>query len=144
MVPFYQWNVFHNLDSPQSLFGTQSNNFITNFGPGPYVQSSTYPNGFFAHGYQTLDRFGPSSEYFVPGLNNTFYYKGYLINYSAGTDSNGDTVVIAVNTVPSTTRYRYTFGAPFHFYFGLKQGGSAMDLFIQKYVDTTIIYEWFR
>jgi hypothetical protein len=142
VVPFYQWNVFHNLDSPQSLFGTQSNNFITNFPATPtYVDSSTFPNGFFAHGYQTLDRFGPSSEYFVPGVNNTFYYKGYLINYSAGTDSDGNPVVIAVNRIPSGTRYRYTFGAPFHFYFGLKQGASAMDRFIQKYVDTNIIYE---
>jgi hypothetical protein len=142
VVPFYQWNVFHNLDSPQSLFGTQSNNFITNFPSTPtYVDSPTFPNGFFAHGYQTLDRFGPSSEYFVPGVNNTFYYKGYLINYSAGTDSDGNPVVIAVNRIPSGTRYRYTFGAPFHFYFGLKQGASAMDRFIQKYVDTNIIYE---
>jgi len=146
VVPFYQWNVFHNLDSPQSLFGTQSNNFITEFGPGPYVQSATFPNGFFSHGYQSLDRFGPSSEYFVPGAAGSlpltsFYYKGYLINYSAGTDSDGNVVAVAVNRIPVGARYRYTFGAPFHFYFGLKQGGSAMDLFIQKYVDTNIVYE---
>lgn len=141
VVPFYQWNVFHNLDSPQSLFGTQSNNFITNYPSSPYTNSSTFPNGFFAHGYQTLDRFGPSSEYFIPGVNNTFYYKGYLINYSAGTDSDGNPIVVPVNRIPAGTRYRYTFGAPFHFYFGLKQGASAMDRFIQKYVDTNIIYE---
>jgi hypothetical protein len=36
---------------------------------------------------------------------------------------------------------RYTFGAPFHFYFGLIKGSSAMDLFIQKYVDTNVVYE---
>lgn len=141
VVPFYQWNVFHNLDSPPSLFGTQSNNFITEFNSGLYTNSSTFPNGFFSHGYQTLDRFGLTSEYFAPGLNNTFYYKGYLINYSAGTDADGNVVVIPVNRIPDSARFRYTFGAPFHFYFGLKQGASAMDRFIQKYVDTNIVYE---
>jgi hypothetical protein len=38
-------------------------------------------------------------------------------------------------------RYANTFGGPFHFYFGLIQGGSAMDIFRTKYVDTNIIYE---
>ncbi len=141
LVPFYQWNVYHNLDNPLSLFGTQSNNFITEFGPGPYPQNADFPNGFFSHRYQALDRFGASSQYFIPDVNNTNYYKGYLINYSAGTDSDGNPIVIPVNTASPLTRGRYTFGAPFHFYFGLIQGASAMDRFIQKYIDTTIVNE---
>jgi len=149
VVPFYQWNVFHDRAEEESVFGYQSNNFITEFDSNEYTNSQTFPNGFFNHRYQTLDRLNPSSEYFRPDGNDTFYYKGYLINYEILLDSSGNPVVdsngypIRVPTfqAPQSTNNRYTFGAPFHFYFGLVQGGTAMDLFIQKYVDTNIVYE---
>ena len=32
-----------------------------------------------------------------------------------------------------------TVGGPFHFYFGLRQGGSAFDRFRQKFINTEII-----
>ena len=149
VVPFYQWNVFHDRALDPSVFGYQSNNFITEFDSNEYTNSATFPNGFFNHKYQTLDRLNSDSEYFIPDGNDTFYYKGYLINYEIVLDSSGNPVVdqynnpirVATYKAPQNTNNRYTFGAPFYFYFGLVQGGTAMDLFIQKYVDTNIVYE---
>jgi hypothetical protein len=149
VVPFYQWNVFHDRAEEPSVFGYQSNNFITEFDSNEYTNSATFPNGFFNHRYQTLDRLNPSSEYFRPDGDDTFYYKGYLINFEIVLDSSGNPIVdqygnpLRVPTFqePQGASNRYTFGAPFHFYFGLVQGGTAMDLFIQKYVDTNIVYE---
>lgn len=147
VVPFYQWNIFHDRADPEegpTIFGVQSNNFITDLNKPAnyYTNSETFPDGFFAHGYQSLDRFGDSSEYFNPNGNDTFTYKGYIINYNDPFDTDGNfTGYTPTYQAQTNPRYRYTFGAPFHFYFGLKQGSSAMDRFISIYVDTTVIYE---
>ena len=148
-VPFYQWNVFHDRGSSPSVFGYQSNNFITEFDSGEYTNSSEFPNGFFSSGYQALDRFSDLSEYFQPDGNDSYYYKGFLLNFSALTDSDGNFITDSDNNIvrvptfvaPASVTNRYTFGAPFHFYFGLIKGSSAIDLFIQKYVDTNVVYE---
>lgn len=139
IVPFYQWRVFHEQASPDSVFGYQSNNFVTSFNSSYYGTNPNFPNGFFKKGYQTLDRLSSSSEYFVPDGDNSFYYKGYLINFEPNPD-NPDALIPTVS-VPANTRNIYTFGAPFHFYFGLIQGASAMDRFITKYIDTNQVYE---
>jgi len=145
VVPFYQWNIFHDRSDPEegpSIFGTQSNNFITEYVSGIYTNNPNFPFGFFSHGYQSLDRFGESSEYFNPDGNNSFVYKGYIINYYENLDEDGNvTGYTPTYSAQTSPRYRYTFGAPFHFYFGLKQGASAMDRFTTLYVDTTEIYE---
>ena len=148
-VPFYQWNVFHDRGSSPSVFGYQSNNFITEFDSNEYTNSLTFPNGFFYRGYQSLSRFGDLSEYFLPDGTDSYYYKGFLLNFSALTDSSGNFITDSNNNIirvptfvaPASVTNRYTFGAPFHFYFGLIKGSSAMDLFIQKYVDTNVVYE---
>jgi hypothetical protein len=145
VVPFYQWNIFHDKADPEegpSIFGTQSNNFITDLNSdsndNPYTNSVTFPDGFFAHGYQSLDRFGEDSEYFNPDGTNSFTYKGFIINFESPLDADG----VFTGFTPTfraqvDPRYRYTFGAPYHFYFGLIQGSSAMDRFVNIYVDTT-------
>jgi hypothetical protein len=148
-VPFYQWNVFHDRGSSPSVFGYQSNNFITEFDSNEYTNSLEFPNGFFSSGYQALDRFSDLSEYFHPDGNDSYYYKGFLLNFSALTDSDGNFITDSDNNIvrvptfvaPASVTNRYTFGAPFHFYFGLIKGSSAIDLFIQKYVDTNVVYE---
>jgi hypothetical protein len=148
-VPFYQWNVFHDRGSSPSVFGYQSNNFITEYDSDEYTNSSSFPNGFFSSGYQALDRFSDLSEYFHPDGNDSYYYKGFLLNFSALTDSDGNYILDDNNNIvrvptfvaPASVTNRYTFGAPFHFYFGLIKGASAIDLFIQKYVDTNVVYE---
>jgi hypothetical protein len=141
VVPFYQWNIFHDRQQPPGIFGYQSNNYITEYDTLEYTNSVSFPNGFFSHGYQSLDRLNPDSEYFNPDGNNAFTYKGYIINYEITQDINGNNIYTPTATLQQTPLNRYTFGAPYHFYFGLIQGASAMDLFIQKYVDTNIVYE---
>jgi hypothetical protein len=136
-IPMYQWTiVFQNGGAAgainyQSIFGNQNNDFYSNFSDA------------FKNKYQDLDRFATSSEYFRPGTSvstNTFYYKGYIVNFIVDPATN--TIQITAQAPEQANRLpHYTFGGPFHFYFGLIQGASAMDRFITKYVDTNLIYE---
>jgi hypothetical protein len=143
-VPFYQWNIFHEQGNPPTIFGYQSNNFITDDDSGYYENNPNFVNAFFSIGYQQLDRWNGSSEYFNPDGDYISNFKGFITNYIPTTDSDGD-IVYLPNEIRSPDniypRHRYTFGAPYHFYFGLIKGASAMDRFIQKYIDTDLIYE---
>ena len=129
IVPFYQWNDIY--EDSNSIFGHQNNNFSTN------------ESNFFQFGYQSLDRTNPSSGYFDPDGNYTDTNKGFIANYVITNVSNPEVGEPPISLLPtknisSNSLEKLTFGAPFHFYFGLKKGGSAMDLFITKYVDTTV------
>jgi hypothetical protein len=132
----------------------QSNDFWTN-APDPAANDTTSTStfdGFFWNHYQKLDRFNDDSEYFKTDISNiTKYYKAHIINYTPELDAAGLPVVDDIGNVSYSAtskapivdnrRYAYTFGAPFHFYFGLIQGASAMDRFRTKYVDTNLIYD---
>ena len=135
VVPFYQWHDFPGYDYGGSIFGYQSNDFYTE------NNSPTFAGGYFNYGYQKLDRFNLSSEYFKPDGGFTFTYKGYIINFTTGTTATGELFYIPVEDEPANPTGRYTFGAPFQFYFGLKKGATAMDRFITKYVNTDLIYD---
>ena len=51
---------------------------------------------------------------------------GYIYNqYPSGTPN---------ENWPSGQNINYLVGAPYHFYFGLKRGNSAMNKFITKYI----------
>ena len=64
----------------------------------------------------------PFSNYF----NTTNYgKKGYIYN----TDSNGNTA-----TFPPGQNDKFLVGAPYHFYFGLNNGKTAIDRFFKLYV----------
>jgi hypothetical protein len=91
-----------------SIFGNENNNWNTN---AP----------FYKRGYQDLD-FTNVNEYY----NTTTTQLGYLTNL----DSSG-------NPQP-TPNYAggYIVGAPFHFYFGLNNGKTAIDKFIKLYITT--------
>jgi len=121
-VPFYQWNnVF---SDSNSIFGFQNNNYTYN--------DTTY----FKQYYQQLDRLNPTSEYFLNNPNLQKAQKGYIANYT-----NIGTTLAPTKATPIPNQNPATFGAPFHFYFGLIKGSTAMDLFITKYVDTTKVNE---
>ena len=165
-IPSYQWRLRYQYDNTAndplqypSIFGMQSNDFWTN-APGPSANdplvgagASIFTSGFFWSYYQKLDRFNDDSEYFKTNISNvTKFYKAHIINYSAETDAGGNVILNSLGDVsaytetarapiPANRRYAYTFGAPFHFYFGLIQGASAMDRFRTKYVDTNLIYD---
>ena len=130
VVPSYQWqinmaNAISNTPVSTTIFGQQSNNFVTNPG-GP----------FFSYEYQKLDRTNPTSDYFRPSSNiiTGQYYNAFISNF----DNSGNFIPNA--PIPLGDR-RYTFASPYQFYFGLVAGGTAMDVFITKYVDTTLVDE---
>jgi hypothetical protein len=117
-VPFYQWKLEQ--PSTQSIFGSEKNNWDT----------STMPNntsGIFGYNYQSLSRRNLNTPSYFIGSNtqiSDIYERGYIFNvnntgsfsYNAGTYSS-----------------KFLVGAPFHFYFGINQGLTALDKFKTKY-----------
>ena len=129
VVPFYLWDIKANKDGGiyDTIFGSQYNEWNTDFVSG---------NEFFSHKYQSLDRILSTSRYFrTTNQNQTNYYKGYI--YSV--DSVG-TISTDLNTWSQNTPNgrSVTVGAPFHFYFGLKQGRSAFDKFSRVWLGIEI------
>jgi hypothetical protein len=128
-VPFYQWkldNQNYSSIGQYTIFGNQNNNWVTD--------SQVTPPNFFSYGYQNMDRLNPASNYFQPDGNNSNYFRATLINFSSG---------IPTIALPQTFSNNTSFvvGAPQHFYFGLVKGGSAIDKFRIKYVNTELIIE---
>lgn len=113
LVPFYRWQL---ANGTSTIFGNQFNNWRTN------------TSDILQYGFQSLDRMklGAPPMYFqsttspnVTDLNN----RGYIFSV----DANG-------NYSPSAAQSRsFIVGAPFHFYFGITRGNSALDKFKTKY-----------
>ena len=110
IVPFYQWR----LNNTATIFGNQRNNWAT--GSADIVQN-TY--------YQGLDRSSANTKYFqnqsssISDLNA----RGYIFSV----DSSGNYISTGV------VNRQFLVGAPFHFYFGVVKGESALDKFKTKY-----------
>ncbi len=118
-VPLYKWN----LSSTTSIFGNELNNWYTT--PNTNLTSQ----GFYSKGYQSLD--ASNDDYFkTPLMTDTppNLKFGFITNYD-GTNT----------TIPSGSPIINPFlvGAPNHFYFGLKNGKTALNRFIKIYIDTT-------
>jgi len=116
-VPFYQWGLAKN----NTIFGTEMNNWRTNY--------STDENaaGIFSRYIQSLDRTSiPRPSYFIPSntsVSDTFA-RGYIFNVT-----DGGLYSIDGGTYPN----QFLVGAPYHFYFGLIKGATALDKFKTKY-----------
>ena len=95
-------------NGPNSIFGSENNNWNTN---GP----------FYKRGYQDLD-FNTTNEYFQANPTPT----GFLTNFDLS--GNPDPV--------RDSSGNYIVGAPFHFYFGLNNGKTAVDKFVKLYILT--------
>ena len=120
VVPFYKWSLKQSSPT-QNIFGTEDNNWYTD---------SDYP-GFFSKKYQSLD-FTTQQEKYKTTTTNL----GYITNYI-----NGVPAPLSVNSVtqgaPSGNKNSaIVAGAPYHFYFGLNNGKTAMDRFYKLYVAT--------
>ena len=116
VVPHYRWTV---TGPTNSIFGTENNNWNTN------VLSN---GGFFAKHYQDLDF--NTDPYFKKSNNSENF--GFITNF----DSNGNPEIPSTDVVNGLPGQSILVGAPFHFYFGLNNGNTAIDKFIKLYVNT--------
>jgi hypothetical protein len=134
-VPFYQWEIKPNDDTPpdNSIFGSQENDWYTR----PV-------NGLFFHSYkyQSMDRANRLSRYFRSSNSNLFTddYKGYIYSINRNTPQPYWTSPSLDPLINSWDRNddnvdTITVGAPFYFYFGLKKGKSAWDRFAKKWIN---------
>ena len=117
-VPFYQWQT--KPTNPINIFGNEFNNWSTD----------DYSNGtgIFSKNYQSLYRVDvPPTSYFQSNTipNSDIYKRGYIFS----TDAFGR------YSQRGSLSQSFLVGAPFHFYFGVNAGFSAMDKFKTKYLD---------
>ena len=117
VVPFYQWKLGN---QSGSIFGNQFNNWAT--GSGDIVQDK---------GYQTQDRINDVSPTYFYSRNinlNTVSGETSARGYIFSLDASGN-----YSSQLDGSNNKFTVGAPFHFYFGLIKGESALDKFKTKY-----------
>lgn len=118
-VPLYKWQ----LTPSTSIFGNELNNWYTT--PNTNLTSQ----GFYSKGYQSLD--ASIDPYFkTPLMSDTppNLKFGFITNYDGtNTPIPGGSPIINP----------FLVGAPNHFYFGLKNGKTALNRFIKIYIDTT-------
>jgi hypothetical protein len=110
VVPVYKWKAA----TQTSIFGSELNDWQTS---APY----------YSQKYQELNFTSPGPPAISPYFNDLITgQKGYIYN----SDSNGDTL----STWPSSQPADFIVGAPYHFYFGLRKGKSAINRYIVKYI----------
>jgi hypothetical protein len=111
VVPFYQWK----LANQNSIFGSELNDWGTDY--VDIVQDKPY---------QSLDRTSLTTPNYFRTLTSSvsdLYARGYIFSVNAdGTYSS-----------TGASSGRFIVGAPFHFYFGLVKGSTALDKFKIKY-----------
>jgi len=117
IVPFYQWKLKQQSgpNSQAIIFGSELNNWATDF--VDIVQNKAY---------QSLDRTSVTTPNYFRSLNssvNDLYARGYIFSVN----SNG------TYSATGESAERFIVGAPFHFYFGIIKGSSALDKFKTKY-----------
>ena len=118
-VPFYQWEL--NQGNIQNIFGSQLNNWKTN-------QSSNINNsGIFGYNYQSLDRrnINPPTYFVGSNLTTDLNQRGYIFNVNSSGQYSYSTAGVPLNN--------FLVSAPYHFYFGVVKGSSALDKFRTKY-----------
>jgi hypothetical protein len=127
-VPLYQWVI----KSPSSGLGGQ-NNTVFGYQDNTWDTQRLKNDGFFAHKYQELDRLESGSRYFrTTNQSQTDNFKGYIYSVDGSNNIKPDASYWEKNVQDKNS---VTVGAPYHFYFGLKQGKSAYDKFAESWVD---------
>jgi hypothetical protein len=128
-VPNYKWQVqipTDNVNTP-NIFGSEDNNWYTD----------VYGNGFYKRRYQDLD-FRTGNEKYQTILTKL----GFIASYSGTTSATiGPAPITPLSSIiqgdPSTSPSEAVIvGAPYHFYFGLNNGKTAVDRFYKLYVAT--------
>jgi hypothetical protein len=116
-VPMYLWTS-NPTAGQQTIFGIDKNEWYTN------VIAAN--NAFYSNKYQSMSfQYAPTSRYFNTTPTGQ---KGYIFN----SDVNGNNDANWTGTIQ--TGDSFVVGAPFHFYFGLYKGKTALNKFITNYI----------
>lgn len=118
VVPMYRWEIKQNGTNP-SMFGGEENNWIT---------SGT----IYTAPYQGIDRLNDSTYFPSFVKHPTGQRPGYIYSSEGLKDSNGNVTGFTYNGFYNLPDNRIVVGAPYHFYFGLKKGKTAFDIFVTK------------
>ena len=118
LVPFYQWQL---KNGTSTIFGNQNNTWATK--SADIIQNN----------YQSLDRTGTSTKYYLNGTTvaNDLTARGYIYSVD-GNVTSYPTVGGRYISTPQN-KDRFLVGAPYQFYFGVVKGESALDRFKTKY-----------
>ena len=118
LVPFYQWGLAPNATT---IFGNENNTWATN--SADIIQGD----------YQSLDRTGTDTKYFLNGTStaNELTARGYI--YSVDGDVTNYPTVGGRYSSTGQRKNKFLVGAPYQFYFGVVKGESALDRFKTKY-----------
>ena len=136
-VPHYKWLIKKPTTSfgTPNIFGSEDNNWFTE------VYSEASGNGFFSKKYQDLDFISPQEKY-----QTSLTQVGYIASFNLTGGTMPITNPIAQGA-PSPylgqnplqemiSKDGIVVGAPYHFYFGLNNGKTAINRFYKLYVPT--------
>ena len=124
-VPFYKWTI----KDDNTIFGNQNNEWMTD------SNGNQTGEGFYSQKYQSLD--AVTDDYFKTSLMSTTYpniYYGYITNFDSTPSPVTPQPYVATSPIVANP---VVVGAPNYFYFGLKNGKTALNRFIKIYIDTT-------
>ena len=136
LVPHYKWSLKQSNGPTQNIFGTEDNNWYTNANYGTGVNT-----GFFSKKYQDLDFITNSEKYRTQTTE-----LGYISNYTVAGQPIAQPTTSVLNGQPignptpgssAGKNQAVVVGAPYHFYFGLNNGKTALDRFYKLYVATS-------
>jgi len=120
-VPFHPWKIKSNTKNGKwVIFGSEENDW----------GYKTTTNSIDTIQYQTIDRL--TSSYTFPSniSTPTTEKPGFIYNSSFS----GGTIVLDEEIQKDISKMKLLVGAPYHFYFGLRVGKSAMNKYIDKYM----------
>ena len=130
-VPHYKWLLKKPTTSvgTPNIFGSEDNNWYTD----------VYGNGFFNKRYQDLD-FTSNDEKYQTSLTKLGFISSFNIN-GITQPITPLSAILQGDPSPnpaqeSTVKDGIVVGAPYHFYFGLNNGKTAVDRFYKLYVAT--------
>jgi hypothetical protein len=120
VVPMYNWEIRNDqgqaTTTPSTIFGTEKNDWLTD------IPLNT--NQMYSVPYQNMSFTG--ADYFKATNGPS---TGYIFNYN----NLGERDYVWSN--PSNqNKPNFVVGAPYHFYFGLGKGKTALNRFITKYI----------
>ena len=132
LVPHYKWFIKtpSTFAGTPNIFGSEDNNWYTT----PSFQNpNATGTGFFSKKYQDLDFTSPQEKY-----QTNLTKLGFIASYDINGVPKPITPLINITQGDPSTTYSdsVVVGAPYHFYFGLNNGKTAINRFYKLYVPT--------